>query len=88
MPATSQPESSVLTNSQAARATAEKAYFDAKGAAAVCMLVIRGVDDKATLSLGAGSIGSLFSYLFVVGLIPLLFLIAAFLPALADLLGR
>lgn len=77
----------VLTDPDAARATAEKAYYDIKGAAGSRMLVIRGVDDEAELSLAAGLIGSLFSYLFVVGLAPLLFLIVAFLPPLADLLG-
>ena len=49
--------------------------------AAPRMLVLRGVDDEASLSLAAGSIGSRLSYLSLVVVLPLLFLIA-FLSAL------
>ena len=62
----------IFTNPRAARAIAEEAHYDTKGAAASRMLVIRGVDDEASLSLAAGSIGSRLSYLVLVGVIPLI----------------
>jgi hypothetical protein len=65
----------VCTNPRAARAIAEEAHYDTRGAAASRMLVIRGVDDEASLSLAAGSIGSRLSYVGLVGVIPLIFLI-------------
>ena len=57
--------------------------------AAPRMLVLRGVDDEASLSLAAGSIGSRLSYLQLVVVLPLLFLIAFLwalvVPAVTDL---
>jgi pimeloyl-ACP methyl ester carboxylesterase len=60
----------IFTNLQTALAVEEEASYDAKGAAASDMLVIRGVDDEASLSLAAGAIGSRLSYLVLVGVIP------------------
>lgn len=67
----------ILSNTQAALAIEEEASYDTKGAAASRMLVIRGVDDEASLSLAAGSIGSRLSYLVLVGVIPAIFLMSA-----------
>ena len=53
----------VFGNARAALAIEEKVHYDTKGAAASRMLVIRGVDDEASLSLAAGSIASRLSYL-------------------------
>jgi hypothetical protein len=66
----------VFTNPQAALGIEEKASYDTRGAAASRMLVIRGVDDEASLSLAAGSIGSRLSYLVLVGLIPAIYLMS------------
>ena len=76
----------VFTNPHAALAIEEKVHYDTKGAAASRMLVIRGVDDEAALSLAAGSIGSRLSYLVLVGVIPAIYAISAFLAALSSLL--
>src|SRR5262249_51379566 len=77
--------SAVFTNPHAALAIEEKASYDTKGAAAARMLVIRGVDDEASLSLAAGSIGSRLSYLVLVGAIPALVTMAMFLFFLSEL---
>src|SRR5262249_58871402 len=74
-----------FTNPHAARTIAEEAHYDTKGAAASRMLVIRGVDDEASLSLAAGSIGSRLSYLVLVGAIPALVTMAMFLFFLSEL---
>jgi hypothetical protein len=66
----------VFTNSQAALAIEEEAHYDTKGMAALHMLVIRGVDDEASLSLAAGSIGSRLSYLVLIGVIPAIYVIS------------
>jgi hypothetical protein len=66
----------VFTNPQAAHAIEEKASYDTRGAAASRMLVIRGVDDEASLSLAVGSIGSRLSYLVLVGVIPAIYLMS------------
>jgi hypothetical protein len=58
----------VFTNSQAALAIEEAASYDTTVWPAWRMLVIRGVDDEASLSLAAGSIGSRLSYLVLVSL--------------------
>jgi hypothetical protein len=63
-------------NPHAARVIAENAYYDSKGAAASRMLVIRGVDDEAALSLAAGSLGSRMTYFVLTWLIPAYFPIA------------
>jgi hypothetical protein len=60
----------VFVNPHTALAIEKKVHYDTKGAAASRMLVIRGVDDEASLSLAAGSIGSRLSYLVLVGAIP------------------
>src|SRR5262249_7295924 len=75
----------VFTNPHAALAIEEKVHYDTKGAAASRMLVIRGVDDEASLSLAAGSIGSRLSYLVLVGAIPALVTMAMFLFFLSEL---
>ena len=60
----------ILTNRQAALAIEEEASYDTKGLAALRMLVIRAVDDEASLSLAAGSLGSRLSYLVLIGVVP------------------
>jgi hypothetical protein len=60
----------ILTNTQAALAIEEEATYDTKGAAASRMLVIRGVDDEASLALASASIGSRLGYLVLAGVIP------------------
>ena len=62
----------IFTNRHAALAIEEEASYDTKGAAAPPMFVIRGVEDEASLSLAAGSIGSRLSYAVLVGVIPLI----------------
>jgi hypothetical protein len=64
----------IFTNSQAALAIEEAANYDTKAAATPRMLVIRGVDDEASLSLAAGSIGSRLSYLMLVGVLPAIYM--------------
>ena len=49
---------------------AKAAAYDTRGPPAPRMLVIRGVDDEASLSLAAGSIGSRLTYLTLTGLLP------------------
>ena len=73
-------------NPHAARVIAENAYYDSKGTAASRMLVIRGVDDEASLTLAAGSIGSRLSYFVLTWIIPAYFLIALIIliVAVAD----
>src|SRR5262249_46762260 len=60
----------IFTNRQAALVVEEEASYDTKGAAASPLLVIRGVEDEASLSLAAGSNGSRLSYAVLVGVIP------------------
>jgi pimeloyl-ACP methyl ester carboxylesterase len=60
----------IFTNRHAALAIEEEASYDTKSAAAPPMLVIRGVDDEASLALATGSIGSRLSYVVLVKLIP------------------
>jgi hypothetical protein len=62
--------SEVFTNPHAALAIEELTHYDTKGTAAPRMLVIRGVDDEASLSLAAGSIGSRLSFLTLVAVFP------------------
>jgi hypothetical protein len=62
--------SQVFTNPHAALAIEELTHYDTKGTAAPRMLVIRGVDDEASLSLAAGSIGSRLSFLTLVAVFP------------------
>ena len=66
----------IHTNTQAALAIEEEATYDTKGAAASRMLVIRGVDDEASLALVAGLIGSRLGYLVLVAVIPAIFVLA------------
>ena len=75
-----------FTSPPAALAIEEKANYDTKGAAAARMLVIRGVDDEASLSLAAGSIGSRLSYLVLVVVIPAMYTTGVFLSLLIFLL--
>jgi hypothetical protein len=83
----------IFTNRHAALAIEEEASYDTKGAAAPPMLVIRGVDDEASLSLAAGSIGSRLSYALLVGVIPYIlttilnFSFFGLVPALAGTLS-
>jgi hypothetical protein len=56
-----------FSDTRRASAIAKMAACDTKG---LRMLVIRGIDDEASLSLAAGSIGSRLSYLMLVGLLP------------------
>jgi hypothetical protein len=63
----------VFTNPHAALAIEELAHYDTKGAAASRMLVIRAVDDEASLTLAAGSIGSRLSFLTLVVVIPTIY---------------
>jgi hypothetical protein len=60
----------VLSKPQAALAIERAAGYDTRGASASRMLIIRGVDDEASLSLAAGSIGSRLSYLVLTWVIP------------------
>jgi hypothetical protein len=76
----------VFDNPHAALAIEEKVHYDTKGAAASRMLVIRGVDDEASLSLAAGSIASRLSYLLLVGAIPMLVTMSSLFAALFQLL--
>jgi hypothetical protein len=70
----------IHTNMDAAFALERGSAYDAKGAASSQMLVIRGVDDEASLALAAGSIGSRLGYLFLAGLIPIILLVVFFVP--------
>jgi hypothetical protein len=60
----------VFTKPHTALAIEEAAHYDTKGAAASRMLVIRAVDDEASLSLAVGSIGSRLSFATLVVVIP------------------
>jgi hypothetical protein len=75
----------VFINPRAALAIEQVAHYDTKGAAASRMLVIRGVDDEASLSLAAGSIGSRLSFLTLVGVIPAMYAAAIVLIMLSSL---
>ena len=83
----------IFTNRHAALTIEEEASYDTKGAAASPMLVIRGVEDEASLSLAAGSIGSRLSYAVLVGVIPYIlstilnFSFFGLVPALAGTLS-
>jgi hypothetical protein len=70
----------IHTNTQVALAIEEGATYDTKGAAASRMLVIRGVDDEASLALAAGLIGSRLGYLVLVGVIPAIVLVLMYVP--------
>jgi hypothetical protein len=74
----------VFGNARAALAIEEKVHYDTKGAAASRMLVIRGVDDEASLSLAAGSIASRLSYLVLVVAIPVIVSMSSFFLALVQ----
>jgi len=73
----------VFGSPHTALAIEEKGHYDTKGAAASRMLVIRGVDDEASLSLAAGSIGSRLSYLVLVGAIPAIVTMTMFVSYLS-----
>jgi hypothetical protein len=62
--------SEIFINPHAALTIEELTHYDPKGTAASRMLVIRGVDDEASLSLAAGSIGSRLSFFTLVAVIP------------------
>jgi pimeloyl-ACP methyl ester carboxylesterase len=64
----------IFTNLRAAVALAEATRYDTINT--FHMLIIRGVDDEASLALAAGSIGSRLSYLVLVGVMPTAFLLA------------
>jgi hypothetical protein len=77
----------VFTNPHAALAIEEVAHYDTKGAAASRMLVIRGVDDEASLSLAAGSIGSRLSFLTLVAVIPAIYAVVVVFLWLGSFFG-
>jgi hypothetical protein len=77
----------VFTNPHAALAIEELAHYDTKGAAASRMLVIRGVDDEASLSLAAGSIGSRLSFLTLVAVIPAIYAVVVVFLLLVSFFG-
>jgi hypothetical protein len=76
----------VLSRSRVAVAIEKDASYDTRGAAASRMLVIRGVNDEASLSLAAGSIASALSYFVLTWIFPgiTLILIAALSLAAAS----
>jgi hypothetical protein len=75
----------IHTNTQAALAIEEASTYDTKGTAASRMLVIRGVDDEASLALAAGLIGSRLGYLVLAGVIPAIVLVLSLGPLLVVL---
>jgi hypothetical protein len=83
----------IFTNRHEALAIEEEARYDTKGAAAPLMLVIRGVDDEASLLLATGSFGSRLSYVILVKAVPLVlstilnFSFFGTMPALLGTLG-
>ena len=77
----------VFTNPHAALAVEELAYYDTKGTAASRILVIRGVDDEASLSLAAGSIGSRLSFLTLVAVIPAIYAVVIVSLMLSSFFG-
>jgi len=68
----------VFINPDAALAIEEMAHYDTKGAAASRMLVIRGVDDEASLSLAAGSMFSRLSFLTLAVVMPAILAVLVF----------
>lgn len=77
----------VFTNPDAAHAIEELAHYDTKGAAMSRMLVIRGVDDEASLSLAAGSIGSRLSFLTLIAAIPAIYAVVIVFVWLGSFFG-
>jgi hypothetical protein len=77
----------VFTNPHAALAIEELAHYDTKGAMPSRILVIRGVDDEAALSLAAGSIGSRLSFLMLVAVIPAIYSVVVVCAMLSSSLG-
>ena len=77
----------VFTNLDAALAIEEQASYDTK-ALASRMLVIRGVDDEASLSLTAGAIGSRLNYFALVRAIPAMISMGGFFLFFFVLLGE
>jgi hypothetical protein len=68
-----------FTDHRAALAIEEAANYNTRGAAAPRVFVIRGVDDEASLSLAAGSIGARLSYFVLDTAIPAIWLILPFI---------
>lgn len=79
--------SEVFTNPRAALAIEELTHYDTKGTAAPRMLVIRGVDDEASLSLAAGSIGSRLSFLTLVAVFPTISMVGWLIGVFVSKLG-
>jgi hypothetical protein len=77
----------VFTNPHTALAIEEAAHYDTKGAAASRMLVIRAVDDEASLSLAVGSIGSRLSFVTLVAVIPAIYSLVMFFVWLRSVFG-
>ena len=78
----------VFTNPHAALAIEELAHYDTRGATTMSrMLVIRGVDDEASLSLAAGSIGSRLSFLTLVAAIPTIYAVVIVFVWLGSFFG-
>jgi hypothetical protein len=75
----------VFTKPHTALAIEEAAHYDTKGAAASRMLVIRAVDDEASLSLAVGSIGSRLSFATLVAVIPAISSLGVFFSWLNSL---
>ena len=63
----------------------QAAAYDTRGASTPRVLVIRGVDDEASLFLAAGAIGSRLSYIMLFSVIPWIVVAAAVLMAISIL---
>jgi hypothetical protein len=77
----------VFTNPHAALAIEEAAHYDTRGAAASRMLVIRAVDDEASLSLAVGSIGSRLGFFTLVAVIPAIYTVVMLFVGLSSFFG-
>lgn len=79
--------SSIFINgwSDRPRKIKQAAAYDTRGASTPRVLVIRGVDDEASLFLAAGAIGSRLSYLMLFSVIPRIVVVAAVLMAISTL---
>jgi hypothetical protein len=81
------PQSKSPTGGSLVHDIQEAAFFPSIGASGPRMLVIRGVDDEASLTLAAGSIGSRLSSLGLFIVVPVVYVFAVALFALLDWSG-
>jgi hypothetical protein len=81
------PQSKSPTGGSLAHDIQEAAFFPSIDASGPRMLVIRGVDDEASLTLAAGSIGSRLSSLVLFIVIPIVYVFGVALFALLDWSG-